>query len=356
MTESEAGLLAYRAERLALLLFLRRSDLEIVEPDVDSRLDLIIRLRQEQQLANPIFGVEVKAHHSLKAFKADLLHRDWRRESEQWLRDRDIEFPVFLFVFLMDDDSGYYCWINGQSENTRDVGGLTFNRFRRLGSEEIDNIVRAVREWYGKRQETYRASIGGEWTVDDFSDLFAPYSQVYAFLRLLRAPPVEPAERSRLAGAYRSHPWQGGYSRVNFFSELKSLVPAPEVVSLQYASPGWIELGAFLPTAYDIRSSIHNYAQSRDKIESLMKDTNRMLRERDLTKRNLQSPDFWLSAEDIELLHEAIGEFSHLLGFEHLDRLSEWSQNPLVALKVLMAFCVRIERLAEYQLRKMITY
>jgi hypothetical protein len=356
MEEGEAWFLPERAEQLALLYFVRRHDLHIVEPDADYGLDLLIALDQEEEHSEHVFGVEIKAYRSRKSFQAALSRKDGILGAGRLPSYQDLPFPVFLFVFLMDSDEGYHHWINGPTDDQAGKVRISFDRFRKLETNEIDNIVRIVHQWYEENQKTYRILIDGSWTVNDFSNLFAPYSQMYAFLDLLRRPPTGPAEQKKLKKAYQSHPWQGGYSRVNFFSDLKSLAPALGVTSLQYASPGWMEFDMSVPTARHIRLYVRNYIQSEHEVQTWIKRTSKMLQSRGLTRHNVRSRDFSLSMEDTQVLESAVRELSGLLAFEHLDQVAALARNPLVTLKVLMAFCVRIQKLAKYQRREMVVY
>ena len=95
--------------------------------------------------------------------------------------------------------------------------------------------------------DSYRIEIDGQWTLNDLHEFPYAYTQAYSFLYSLMVE--ETGEDERLRITFVAHPWRGGFSAVNFFHYLYDRIPAPErpnIVSIQYSSPGWIELSLVL--------------------------------------------------------------------------------------------------------------
>jgi len=93
----------------------------------------------------------------------------------------------------------------------------------------------------------YRIEIDGEWTLNDLYGFPYAYTQAYSFLYSLMVDEV--IDDEKLIITFAAHPWRGGFSAVNFFHYLYELIPAterPNVISIQYSSPGWIELSLVL--------------------------------------------------------------------------------------------------------------
>lgn len=97
----------------------------------------------------------------------------------------------------------------------------------------------------------YQIRMDGRWTLDDLYRFPRTYEQVYFALDAL-VPSETHADEERVARAFQAFPWQGGYSAVNFYNQLKFATPSeirPRIASIQYASPGWLELSLILEQA-----------------------------------------------------------------------------------------------------------
>ena len=86
----------------------------------------------------------------------------------------------------------------------------------------------------------YLIRMDGRWTLDDLYRFPRTYEQVYFALDAL-VPSETHADEERVARAFQAFPWQGGYSAVNSYNQLKFATPfeiRPKVASIQYASAG----------------------------------------------------------------------------------------------------------------------
>lgn len=105
---------------------------------------------------------------------------------------------------------------------------------------------------------TYTIDIGGEWSLEDLYVFPRTYEQVY-FLIYSLLPAHYDLDVERIEHAYRAFPWQGGYSAVNFYNHLKYVTPPrerPQVILINYSSPGWLELGIILTVALNVERII----------------------------------------------------------------------------------------------------
>ena len=106
---------------------------------------------------------------------------------------------------------------------------------------------------------THVISIDGEWLMADFSEFFHYYAQVYSLCLVLQP---EEQSRSQFAEALARYPWRGGYSVVNFYQELDRVIGRPgrpRVRSIQYASPGAIEIAAVVGAAASVRHIVREF-------------------------------------------------------------------------------------------------
>lgn len=222
---------------------------------------------------------------------------------------------------------------------------------------EVDSFyefetIYSEQENFRRRQEKYRISLNNEWTLRDLSEFPRVYSQVYSFLYSLQAPLADLYDLEKLRDAFTTYPWQGGYSTVGFYNSIQAFIHPdhkPEILSIQYASPGWIDLQLFNPTAFSIETIVLSLVRSEDELRSHYRNVYRELRERKLIKFSVKLKEARLNKENVEFINESTRRLVELMGFEYLDRINELADNPLTILKILLSFYRRVMKLAQYQ-------
>ena len=116
---------------------------------------------------------------------------------------------------------------------------------------------------------TYRLALDGEWGLLDLSGFGRQYVQSYSFFYALRFE--ESDEIGRVANAFAAFPWRGGWSAVDFYESLTATVPRrhrPRIVAIEYASPGYIELGLSLSAAWVVSAIVRHICESINRINS----------------------------------------------------------------------------------------
>jgi hypothetical protein len=96
----------------------------------------------------------------------------------------------------------------------------------------------------------YRIRLDEEWSLEDLYVFPRAYEQVYFFFSAFSMENGE--ERDRIERAFHAFPWQGGYSAVSFFNQLKYATPPelrPKIIAISKLSPGYFDLGLWLATA-----------------------------------------------------------------------------------------------------------
>lgn len=244
----------------------------------------------------------------------------------------------------------------------------------------ISSSLRMSEQSFEKKvPETYTIAIDGKWTFEDLAEMPKIYSTVYAFMHSLRSLRRHMSDRVKYA--YRAHPWRGGYSAVNFFKDLLSDIDPEhdlQIVSMRYASPGWIELKVSPQVAFSVKSIVASFVASGDELEALYKEIYAELRDRRLLRggyissSDLSEPptiyetptgsDASLrghratgklrqpSQPDGEFALTAAWELAQLLKLETEDfqQINLSTADPLITLKILLAVYRRIRVLAEY--------
>jgi hypothetical protein len=100
----------------------------------------------------------------------------------------------------------------------------------------------------------FRISIDGEWMLEDLYKFPRAFQQAYYFWDAISADYDEDTT-DRVNRAFSVFPWQGGYSAVGFFEQLKFIVPRgqrPKITSIRYESPGWLDLSLCITAALSL--------------------------------------------------------------------------------------------------------
>ncbi|WP_309400017.1 hypothetical protein [Cerasicoccus maritimus] len=201
------------------------------------------------------------------------------------------------------------------------------------------------------KSKAIKIPIDGSWTLDDLYTFPRTYSQVYGLVYALEAT----LNRSRVdyrENAFTKHPWRGGYSAVNFYNNLHTLTPRderPQVVSLQYASPGWIELTMVATVARNIKKIVKAFCAAGREIADLYDYIQKGITERELRKIEVQRKKLDLDKETIAFIKESGHELAEMMDFPYYEEINEITKNPLTTLKILLSFYRRIRTLVEYE-------
>lgn len=199
----------------------------------------------------------------------------------------------------------------------------------------------------------YKIDIDNEWSLEDLHKFPKAYEQLYFAIEAL-LPSVDEDTEYRLMRTFQGFPWQGGYSAVNFYNNLKWATPKPErpeVVSLKYASPGWIELFLQLPLAVQIASSAASIATSLGICNRVYHNIYRDLQDRKLLRIEVERQKRKLDLEEIEFLHRSFDKMASLMGLPNVHEIHRRTENPLVSLKILLSMYRRFRDIADFQVK-----
>ncbi|MDI6729654.1 MAG: hypothetical protein QMD44_12130 [Thermodesulfovibrionales bacterium] len=199
----------------------------------------------------------------------------------------------------------------------------------------------------------YKIAVNGRWTLEDLYVFPRAYEQVY-FLMYSLLPQEEDLAVERIQHAYAAFPWRGGYSAVNFYNQLKYVLPKnqrPAIVSIQYASPGWIELALLVGVAVSVERLIKSIANSIDRANQVYHNIHTGLQQRKLLRIETKRKELQLKKEEREYVDDSLKQMAQLLGFKNLAEINARTGNPYITLKILLSFYRRLRTLADYQKR-----
>lgn len=192
--------------------------------------------------------------------------------------------------------------------------------------------------------------IDGRWGIGDlrkFSDLV---EDCYGFGLALQGS-FGAYSQSKVTELFQKYPWRGGFSSLNFFSELCTNIPIEkraEVSKIQYASPGEIEFSMDGLVADSIRELILDINEPESEAQKTYKETHRWLEDkRWLSKSGIE---LFLDASDNDDLTKKLELMCEKFGLGEISkRVLELGQNdPLSAVKIILAYYRRLKQLADY--------
>jgi hypothetical protein len=199
---------------------------------------------------------------------------------------------------------------------------------------------------------TYRVPIAGEWTLEDLYVFPRTYEQCY-FMYLALLPDAWDSDEDRIAHAYEAFPWQGGYSAVGFYNQLKWAVAPkrrPHIKQIKYASPGFIELGLIVAVATAVAGVVRSATSTARDISNAYTDIYRDLQERKLLKIKTENELRRLTAVERRVIEAHVQTLSRILNVDS-SALTAKTGASYKSLKILLSLFRRIRRLAEFQKR-----
>jgi hypothetical protein len=119
------------------------------QPDAENYgFDVLVSICQDKKPTGRVFGIQLKAILSLKPFYQGKISANEIELNIKTFNPKYIPFPLYLFVFTMENDEGYYRRMN---QAVLHPAVTDNNIFKMLTKEELNNIVEEVNLWYDKQ-------------------------------------------------------------------------------------------------------------------------------------------------------------------------------------------------------------
>jgi hypothetical protein len=197
----------------------------------------------------------------------------------------------------------------------------------------------------------YRIDIDNKWSLEDLYVFSRNYEQVY-FLAYSTLPDLPDEAVARVSHAYQVFPWRGGYSAVHFYNQLRHAIPfneRPAIRAIQYASPGFIELGLLTSVAVSVSVLVRHVATTIGKVHSVYNAIISDLQTRKLLRLEVKRKELELTREEDRVIEEHANMMARLLGFESHTQITQRTGHPFITLKILLSYYRRIKKLAEFE-------
>ncbi|MCK5679732.1 hypothetical protein KAI46_02860 [bacterium] len=201
--------------------------------------------------------------------------------------------------------------------------------------------------------ENIKLYIDGRWELTDLNILTRVYIQVYGLIYSLDV--ADDYIEEEIQYIYGKYPWRGGYSAVNFYQNLFSKMPRefkPSIKSIQYASPGFIELSQLVEVAKDISLIVGYVSGALLAGNKTYSSIQKGIRERKLSKFDLRSEELKFMEQERTFIHKSVNDISQVMGVrkETLAKLYfRTENNELAVLKILSSLYRRARDLAKLQ-------
>jgi len=222
-------------------------------------------------------------------------------------------------------------------------------------SEDYEKIVQ-TEQYVGNSK--YRVLIQRDWSIRDFFQLPRLYEQIYSFLYHFKQE-SSGYRRDDVEHTFRSQPWKGGWSTVNFYEYLVWLVEPPlklKITSVRYASPGWIEFRLDLDIARALSRHIKDF--QKNSLKSKYNEIYKFFRKEKMTKLDGRTADEKLSNSQKQILEKYYLEFSEEL--LHNNQITSGvkanAPSTLLALKIMLSVYRKLRELAEFEQKGLASY
>jgi hypothetical protein len=202
-----------------------------------------------------------------------------------------------------------------------------------------------------RRGNRYRIDLDGIWTIEDLYTFPHALEQVYFFLWSLSSGHDE-VDAERIARAYSVFPWQGGYSAVSFYNQLKFVMPKRNrlrVLSIQYESPGWIEIAVIAVVAVNLAKIVKSVANSIKNCNSVYHEIWTGLEKRKLLRLKRKRAELTLKRDEEKYINQSVKEMATILQMPSVTKLNKLTGDPYISLKILLSLYRRVRTLANYQ-------
>ena len=209
-----------------------------------------------------------------------------------------------------------------------------------------------------RRRESYTIHLDGIWVIDDLYVFLRALEQVYFLLWSLRSRHDE-TEAERIARAYSTFPWQGGYSAVSFYNQLKYVMPKRQrlrIISIRYDSPGWIEIAVIAVVAANLEKIVKSVAGSIRHCNDVYHRIWTDLEKRKLLRLKTRRAELALTRDEEKFINQSLKEMAAILQTPYVRKLNELTGDPYISLKILLSLYRRVRTLANYQNQRKVDF
>lgn len=198
--------------------------------------------------------------------------------------------------------------------------------------------------------KTYRILLDGKWSLEDLNVFSRVYFQNYSFIYCLETNVVDVA-KYRIEKVLDEYELRSGLSYVSIYDIIGATVQKsdlPQIDSIKYASPGWLDLILNIDVAIQFAKSLAVYlsapiaaAETYKRLHKIYIDLDKRRAEAKLQSLKLETAQ----AKAAEVLTKQLAKG---IGFNSLDDLNKYTKDEEETARLLMAHHRRITRIAQF--------
>ncbi|MEM8496390.1 MAG: hypothetical protein AAF542_00115 [Pseudomonadota bacterium] len=196
----------------------------------------------------------------------------------------------------------------------------------------------------------YRILLDGRWSLEDLTTFSRIYFQNYSFIYCLEKEVVRTASL-RTESVLRQYELRHGLSYVNIYDIFRSHVEKqdrPQITSISYASPGWIELALNLETATQFAKVLAIYLGAPVAVATTYKKLHKIFIDLNEQRKKHELKSLKLDAQKAVEAQNLSNELAEGLGFESLNALNEHTKDVEESSKLMLAHYRRVSRIAKF--------
>ncbi|WP_027390275.1 hypothetical protein [Chrysiogenes arsenatis] len=201
-----------------------------------------------------------------------------------------------------------------------------------------------------QRERIYRVLLDSEWQLDDLYEFPQAFAKSYAFIYCLDSE-LAPRDRDRINRALAEYPWRGGFSYVNINTVLHNQVPIhdrPRIRSIQYASPGWLDLFLNVDVAIQVAKSVGVLLGAAGSAALTYKGIYKTLASIKVEREKAKLQTLQLTQAQAKVVLSLCDDMAKFLGFKNVKELHQFTGNPETSMKLLAAHYRRTKTLTEF--------
>lgn len=200
-------------------------------------------------------------------------------------------------------------------------------------------------------EANYSIHLDGRWSLEDLYVFPRSFEQVYYAWQAL-TPTSDDYLEERISRAFHVFPWQGGYSAVNFYQQLKYAIPPksrPQIISIRYGSPGEIDLQLVVDTAKHLAEAVVLISGAIIATNKAYHDIYTGMQKRELLRIKNEKETIELVKKHKKFITDSAEELCEILSIPDSELVLSRTPNDLIAVKILLSLYRRIRTLADFQ-------
>src|SRR5690606_30158986 len=179
-----------------------------------------------------------------------------------------------------------------------------------------------------KQELSYKILLDKNWSLEEFTVFTRLYFQNYSFIYCLENSDDSNIlqQEFKLKNVLKNYKLRSGLSYVNIYSILKGQInknEKPNVKSIKYASPGWIELYLNYEVAIEIAKAMTIFLTSAATVTLAYKKLYKIFIELHHLRKEKRNASLSLDIEQVKLVNRLNIELAKELGYSNLNKLNE---------------------------------